>query len=115
MMKQYHIYVFSQEGCAPCDRLKDHVCTLTDDEQAELDFVPLKTPSGQLTALAEELKVDLSPTLVVTHEDVLCSLDETGDEFCDFQEESVERFIGANAIIAALPSTLDAYTYAHPE
>ena len=67
MMKQYHIYVFTQDGCPPCDRLKDHVKTLTDDEQGELDFVPFKTPSGQRTALAEELAVALTPTMVVVH------------------------------------------------
>ena len=64
-MKTYKIYVFTQDSCAPCDRLKDHVKGLSKDEQAELDFVPLKTPSGQRTALAEELAVELSPTLVV--------------------------------------------------
>ena len=40
---------------------------LTEDEQAELDFVPLKTASGQRTALAEEFAVELS-TLVVAYE-----------------------------------------------
>ncbi len=115
MMKQYHLYVFTQDTCPPCKRLKDHVQTLSDAEQAELDFVPLKTPSGQRTALAEELAVELSPTLVVTHEDITCSLDTDGEEFCDFEEQSVERFIGANNIIEHLQATLDAYTYAHPE
>jgi thioredoxin-related protein len=115
MMKQYHLYVFTQDSCAPCTRLKNHTKTLTEAEQAELDFVPLKTASGQRTALAEELAVELTPTLVVTHEDILCSIDETGDEFCDFQEQSVERFVGANNIIKHLQTTLDAYTYAHPE
>ena len=116
MMKQYHLYVFTQDGCAPCDRLKDHVKGLTADEQAELDFVPLKTATGQRTALAEELAVELSPTLVVTHETILCDFDPAmGYEFCDLEEESVERFVGANSIIDHLPATLDAYTYAHPE
>ena len=31
------------------------------------------------------------------------------------EEESVERFVGANNIIEHLQATLDAYTYAHPE
>ena len=115
MMKQYHLYVFTQDTCPPCKRLKDHVQTLSDAEQAELDFVPLKTPSGQRTALAEELAVELSPTLVVTHEDITCTLDPDGEEFCDFEEQSVERFVGANNIIEHLQATLDAYTYAHPE
>ena len=116
MMKQYHLYVFSQDGCGPCDRLKTHVQTLTDQERAELDFVPLKTASGERTALAEGLSVDLTPTLVVVHETISCDYSpEDGYEFCDLQEESVERFVGANSIIEHLPATLDAYTYAHPE
>jgi len=116
MMKQYHLYVFTQDGCPPCSRLKDHVQTLTEGEKAELDFVPLKTSTGARTALAEELSVELTPTLVVTHETVSCDIDpELGDEFCDLEEETVERFVGANNIIKHLQATLDAYTYAHPE
>ena len=115
MMKQYHIYVFTQDECPPCHRLKKHVARLTEDEQAELDFVPLKTPSGERTALAEELSVELTPTLVVTYEKVECQLDADGFEDCDLEEESVERFVGANNIIEHLQATLDAYTYAHPE
>ena len=114
-MKQYHLYVFTQDSCAPCTKLKDHVQTLTNDEQAELDFVPLKAPNGSRTALAEELSVNLTPTLVVVHEEVSCQLDADGDEDCDYVEESVERFVGANSIIEHLQATLDAYTYAHPE
>ena len=116
MMKQYHLYVFTQDNCPPCHRLKDHVNTLTPNEKAELDFVPLKTASGSRTALAEELSVDLSPTLVVVHETISCDYDpEEGYEFCDLEEESVERFVGANNIIEHLQATLDAYTYAHSE
>jgi len=116
MMKQYKLYVFSQDGCAPCTRLKDHVKTLTEAEQSELDFVPLKTSTGDRTALAEELSVELTPTLVVVHETVSCDYDEMmGYEFCDLEEEPVERYVGANDIIKALDSLLDAYTYAHPE
>ena len=115
MMKQYHLYVFTNDGCPPCNRLKDHVKTLTEDEQAELDFVPIRTASGNRTALAEELSVELTPTLVVVHEEVSCQLDADGDEDCDYVEESVERFVGANSIIKHLQATLDAYTYAHPE
>ena len=115
MMKQYHLYVFTQESCPPCKRLKEHVSTLTADEQAELDFVPLKTPAGQRTALAEELQVELSPTLVVTHRDVICTIDQDGDEWCSSAEDPIERYVGANEIIMFLQSTLDAYTYCHPE
>ena len=115
MMKTYELYVFTQDGCAPCDRLKDHVQTLTEAEQAELHVVPLKTASGVRPALAEELSVELTPTLVVVHEEIACSLDEDGDEDCNYVEQSVERFVGANNIIDHLQATLDAYTYAHPE
>ena len=116
MMKSYHLYVFTQDNCAPCTRLKEHVETLTEDEKLELDFVPLKAPNGAPTALAEELSVELSPTLVVVHETVACDVDpETEYEFCAHEEESVERFVGANNIIEHLQATLDAYTYAHPE
>ena len=115
MMKQYHLYIFTQDSCPPCHRLKKHVATLTEDEQAELDFVPLKTASGQRTALAEELSVELSPTLVVTHESVECTIDKEGFEDCDLEEEPVERYVGANNIIEHLQATIDAYTYAHPE
>ena len=115
-MKQYHLYVFTQDECPPCHRLKKHVERLTEDEKAELDFVPLKTASGQRTALAEEFAVELTPTLVVTHETVNCTFDpDFGYEDCDLEEESVERFVGASNIIEHLQATLDAYTYAHPE
>ena len=115
MMKNYHLYVFTQEHCAPCYRLKQHVKTLTEDEQAELDFVPLKTAYGDRTALAEELEVDLTPTLVVAYEGKQCDIDEDGEEFCDLEETAIERFVGANSIIEHLQATLDAYTYAHSE
>lgn len=115
MMKQYHLYVFTQDACAPCTRLKNFVETLTADEKAELDFVPFKTGSGQLTALAEELSVELTPTLVVCHESVICEIDSNDEEYCESQEECVERFVGANNIIEHLQATLDAYTYAQPE
>ena len=115
-MKDYHIYVFSQDNCAPCTKLKEHVATLTKPEQAELDFVPIRTPSGDRTALASELAVELTPTLVVVHEDVNCEFsEEDGYEFCDLTESSVERFVGANSIIEHLQATLDAYTYSHAE
>ena len=114
-MKKYHLYVFTQDACAPCTRLKNYVQHLSEDEQAELDFVPLKTPSGQRTALAEELAVELTPTLVVTHETISCEIDSDDEEYCELEEESVERFVGATAIIENLDSVLDAYTYAHPE
>lgn len=116
MMKNYHIYVFTQDACPPCIRLKNFVNTLPEPDQAEIDYVPMKTASGQRTALAEELGVELTPTLVVIHEDIFCELDvDSEDEFCDRVAQPIERYIGANSIIEHLDATLDAYTYAHPE
>ena len=113
-MKTYELYVFTQSNCPPCERLKAHVSCLTPAQQAALHYVPLRAPNGQFTALAEELEVTKTPTLVVAYEGLQCRLDEDGDEDCDYTEESVERFIGANAIIENLDSTIDAYTYANP-
>ena len=70
----------------------------------------MKTPSGALTALAEECGVSLTPTLVAVHHDVVCEQDD-GDEWCDQIIEVVEKIVGATDIITALPSTIDAYTY----
>ena len=99
---------------APLARARPVVETLPEADQASLHFVPLKAANGQRTALAEELNVELSPTLVVTYEGEHCSIDAEGFEDCDYTEEPVERFIGANAIIKHLEATIDAYTYAHP-
>lgn len=115
MMKQYHLYLFTQDKCAPCDRLKDHLRGLPEPQQQELDVVPMKTTSGEYTALAAELNVLLSPTLVVCHEELECELDQDGEEFCEGLEVPVERFVGANAIIDSLESTISAYTYAIDE
>jgi hypothetical protein len=114
-MKNYHIYLFTLNDCAPAKRVMNHVSTLTKAEQAEIDFVPLKTATGERTMLAEELSVELSPMLVVTHDTVSCEIDRDDEEYCELEEESVERFVGANSIIEHLYATLDAYTYAHPD
>ena len=115
MMKNYHLYVFSQDGCSPCDRLKEHIDTLPEEDQAELDFVPMKVgPTGSYTALATEHHIEATPTLLVVHEEVSCSI-EDDDEWCDPVEVEVERFVGASSIIEHLDATIDAYTYAHPE
>lgn len=114
MMKKYHLYVFTQESCPPCTRLKDHVKGLTADEQSELDFVPFKTATGGKTALAEDLGVEKTPTLVVVSLEKECEEYE-GDWYADQTEKLVQSFEGANRIIETLASTLDSYTYAHPE
>jgi hypothetical protein len=113
-MKQYEIYVFTQDNCPPCTRLKEYVSTLPEADQAALHFVPMKAPNGRPTALAEELNVDKTPTLVVTYEGLQCRIDEDGFEDCDYTEEPVERQVGANNIIEHLDNTIETYTYAHP-
>lgn len=115
IMKSYHLYVFTQDACPPCTRLKEYVSTLPQEDQAEIDYVPMKTASGQRTALAEELNIELTPTLVVVHEEVACEIDSDGDEICDLLAQPIERLIGANNIIEHLDATIDAYTYAHTE
>ena len=110
-MKTYCLYVFTQEGCPPCKRLKEHVSTLPEAQQSELHMVPLKSGESR-TALAEQLEVTHTPTLVVVHEELTCDIDNNGDEWCDGVEIPVERFVGANDIIEHLPATLNAYTYA---
>ena len=113
-MKHYHCYVFTQDACKPCTKLKEFVATLPKADQDELDFVPFKVEGGQLTALSEELNIELTPTLVVVHEDHECVND--GDvDWCEYKETEVERFVGANNIIEHLDATLEAYTYAHVE
>ena len=113
-MKHYELYVFTQSNCPPCDKLKAHVSCLTEAQRDSLHYVPLRAPNGNFTALAEELGVTATPTLVVAYEGLHCRLDEDGDEDCDYTEEVVERFIGANAIIEHLDDTIEAYTYANP-
>ena len=121
-MKTYQLYIFTQDDCDPCKRLKDHIATLPEAQQQELHLVPFKVKRpgqpyapGIRTALAEEHNIELTPTLLVVHEEVSCDIDSDGDEWCDGLEVSVERFVGANAIIEHLPATLDAYTYVNPE
>ena len=115
-MKHYHLYVFDQDGSDPSLLLKNHLQTLTDSERSELDFVPLTTSSGERSMLAHKLQVDCSPTLVVVHESVQCDVDWTTDEeYCELEEEPVERFVGADDIIRHLQPTLEAYTYARAE
>lgn len=113
-MKSYELYVFTQEGCPPCTRLKNYVDTLPEADRLALHFVPMKAPNGARTALAEELEVELTPTLVVTYEGLQCRIDQDGFEDCDYTEEPVERHIGANAIIEHLDNCIESYTYAHP-
>ena len=113
-MKSYALYCFTQPNCPPCERLKAHVSCLTESQRSALHYVPLRAPNGNYTALAEELDVTKTPTLVVAYEGLNCKVETDGDEFCDYTEEAVEKIIGANAIIDALDSTIESYTYANP-
>lgn len=115
MMKNYHLYVFTQKSCPPCVRLKNYVETLTTDEQSEIDYVPFKTVSGELTSLASGFDIKKTPTLLVVSIEQSCELDDNGDEICFSFETPVERYEGANYIMENLDSLIDAYTYAHPE
>ena len=121
-MKTYYLYVFTQEGCEPCERLKKYVATLPEPQRKELHFVPFYTKrehqpyaKGSRTALAAQFEVMQTPTLLVVHEELSCSLDNEGEEWCDGIEVPVERFVGATNIIEHLPATLAAYTYAVDE
>jgi len=119
-MKTYYLYVFTQDECPPCQRLKQYISTLPEPQQKELHMVTMKEPKNrfqpyaepQRTQLAEKLEVIQTPTLVVVHEELACDIDTNGDEWCDGLEVPVERFVGANDIIEHLPATLSAYTYA---
>ena len=115
MMKNYHLYVFTQKSCPPCVRLKDYVETLTTDEQSEIDYVSFKTASGELTSLAAGFGIKKTPTLLVVSIEQSCELDGNGDEICHVVETPVERYEGASYIIKSLDSLIDAYTYAHPD
>ena len=114
-MKNYQIYVFTQHGCGPCEKLAAHLKTLSPEEAQELNVVPMRTFNRQRTALAQKFKVDKSPTLVIAYPQVICAMAEGEDEWCEEFEVPVEKIEGAKAIIKALPHTLADYTYAHTE
>ena len=115
-MNPYVLYLFTLPIDEPetSAKVRDFVLTLTKAQQATIEYVPLRTDDGKLTALAEKLNVDSAPTLVVTHESVSCELDADGDEDCDYIENPVERFIGTKAITDHLEVTIQSYTYANP-
>ena len=116
MMNPYVLYLFTLPVDEPetSTQVRDFVLTLTKAQQATIEYVPLRTDDGKLTALAEKLNVDSAPTLVVTHESVSCELDADGDEDCDYIEKPVERFVGAKSITDHLEVTIESYTYANP-
>ncbi len=113
-MNPYVLYVFTQDNCKPSAKLIAHVQTLPEAQRRAISWVPLRDSEGELTALAEKLEVELTPTLVVAHEALECSVDQDGDEDCDQVEEPVEMYIGANGIIEHLQANIDSYSYANP-
>ena len=113
-MKTYRLYVFTQKGCAPCEKLAAHLNTLSPEERQEITLVPMRL-SEQRTDLAKKFKVMKSPTLVIAYPQVICAMAQGEDEWCEEFEVPVEKIEGAKAIIKALSHTLADYTYAHRE
>ena len=115
MMKQYHLYVLPKTAVllALASRTTSKLSQKTRRLNSTLSL--LKRPRALVRRLRRSYRWN-SHRLVVVHETVSCDYDEMmGYEFCDLEEESVERFVGANSIIEHLQATLDAYTYAHTE
>tara|TARA_B100001094_G_scaffold55457_1_gene50982 strand:+ start:4299 stop:4640 length:342 start_codon:yes stop_codon:yes gene_type:complete len=108
-MTDISLLVFTQENCPPCYRLKEYINRLPVQQQELIEFVPLRTASGQLTALAEECHVELTPTLVVAAEHVECT-DDDGIEVCDLIDEPIETIVGGQAITIALPGVIKNYS-----
>ena len=109
-MKHYRLFVFTQDNCNPCYRLKDYIQRLPIEQQRELTFYPYKTRTGERTVMAQELGVTMTPSLVVVHEDTICENDDAVIDQC-----IVESIVGAQNIITALPATISDYTYTKTE
>tara|TARA_B100001778_G_scaffold64600_2_gene50565 strand:- start:1633 stop:1983 length:351 start_codon:yes stop_codon:yes gene_type:complete len=105
------IFVFTQENCPPCYRLKSYIKTLPSEQRDAIELVPFKTPTGQKTALAEELNIDVTPTLVVASEYLVCNTDtdDDGFRFCDLKDEAIETIVGGQNITTALPGVIKNY------
>lgn len=109
-MSDITFLVFTQENCPPCYRLKEFINRLPSEQSELIEFVPMKTASGQRTALAEECNVELTPTLVVAAEHIECEkADEDGIKVCDFISDPIETIVGGQAITTALPGVLNNY------
>ncbi len=108
-MTDISLLVFTQENCPPCYRLKDFIKRLPSEQQDQIEFVPMKTASGERTALAAECNVELNPTLGVAAEHVECH-DEDGIEVCDLIDDPIETIVGGQAITTALPGVINNYT-----
>ena len=102
------LFIFTQENCPPCYRLKDFIKTLPSEQQAAITLVPFKTSTGQRTALAEELNIELTPTMVVAAEELVCDVDtdEYGFRYCELKDDSIETIVGGQNITTALPGVI---------
>lgn len=109
-MKHYRLFVFTQDNCNPCYRLKDYIQRLPIEQQREITFYPYRTRTGERTVMAQELGVTMTPSLVVVHEDTICENDDAVIDQC-----IVESIVGAQNIITALPATISDYTYTKTE
>ena len=109
-MTNINLFVFTQPNCNPCYRLKDYIKQLPSEQQTTIEFCNYKTSNGERTALAEELDVTLTPTLVVANEELVCELPDDEDyEACDFEATVIEKIVGATNIITALPGVINNY------
>jgi len=109
-MKQYRLFIFTQENCPPCYRLKDYVKRLPISQQKELTFYPYKGGDGERTTMAQELGVNMTPTLVVLHESIIYK-----DDDAEMAQCVVESIVGCQNIVTALPATISDYTYTPTE
>ena len=111
-MSNITIFVFTQENCPPCYRLKDFIRTLPSEQQDAIEFVNFKTATGVPTALAEELEIELTPTLVVASEHIECELPDDDDyEACDRTTDTIEKIVGGQNITTALPGIMSNYIF----
>ena len=111
-MTNVSLFLFTQDNCPPCYGLKKFIQTLPSEQQDAIEVLNFKTPSGQRTALAEELNIELTPTLVVANEQVSCELpDENDYEDCSTTVDSIETIVGGQAITTALPGIIDNYIF----
>ena len=113
-MNPYVMYVFTQDNCEQSEKLLAHIKTLPEAQRRVIDWKPLKDSNGNFTSLSKKLSAELSPTMVIVHESLACTLDQDGDEDCDYVEKPVETYVGADAIIENLQANIDAYSYANP-
>ena len=105
------LFIFTQENCPPCYRLKDFIKTLPSEQQDVIELVPFKTETGARTALAEELNISVTPTMVVAAEEMVCETDtdEDGFRYCELKDDSIETIVGGQAITTALPGVIMNY------